>query len=225
MIKPMMTIFILASCASNFKRESINSNIDSLREESFSRIENDYLVKSQSENLIAECYKNPSFDIQKSARVIMDEQKNNFYYWSAIGSCYIHKNQNQKGLFFYKLSFGNAKNNLHKSIYYNNMGVYYTKISRFDLAITFFEKSLNEHPKNQTPHMNLAMIFSQFGLKKIAKKHISFISNKSDPHYIFLNMIVKNKSRNREISNFLPEYLSKEEKDIFLKNLRAEESK
>ena len=215
--------FTLIGCATNKERNYLSKDIDSLNKESLSRQQLDKNAKDFGEILLSNCYKDENFDVRVFSRKKLDQLKETFGYWSSIGSCYLHKGEAQKGLFFYKLSLGKVKSKAHKAIYYNNLGVFYTKANRLDTAIEFFNKSIETKSSYKTPHMNLAMIYTQYKLNNKAKKHLSYFRGSKDPHIKYLGLIIESnagkKSTLRKIAGALPSYLTPEEKEETLERI------
>lgn len=215
--------FIIASCASQKSREVLGDNADALSNESLSRQDLDKDAKAFSAILLSKCYKNKSFNVKEYSRIKLDKLKNSFSYWSAIGSCYLHKGEAQKGMFFYKLALPHIKNNSQRATYFNNLGVFYTKVNRLDTAIDFFNKAINKNRNYKTPHMNLAMIYAQYSLNIKAQKHLAVFKNKNDPHITYLRAIIdanlgKNDALKRVAKSF-PAYLTEEEKELALEKI------
>lgn len=202
-------MFMFISCASKNGVSYLSEDKDALSRESLSRQEIDGKSKDFSSVLLAKCYADDSFDVKKASRKSMDSLKNSFNYWSAIGSCYLHKNEAHKALFFYKISFSKASKSFQKAIYFNNLGVYYTKVGRLNLAIDQFVQATKEDRSYKTPHMNLAMIYTQYGLNQKAKAQLSYFRGSKDPHIIYLNKIVNSES---DTTKFFPSYITEEEK-------------
>lgn len=202
-------LFMLVSCATKRQVNYISSDKDDLSNESLSRQELSVKSANFASKLLASCYADPSFDVKEVSRKSMDSLKNSFSYWSAIGSCYLHKNEPHKALFFYKISNSKASKPFQKAIYFNNLGVYYTKVKRLNLAIDQFNQASKEDRNYKTPHMNLAMIYTQFGLNKKAKIQLSHFRGSKDPHIIYLNKIVNSE---KDTTDFFPSYLTDEDK-------------
>lgn len=204
-----MLLFMLVSCASKKNIEFLDSNRDDLNRESLSRKELSSKEKDFSKNLLSSCYKNSNYDVKTSSRKKLDILKESFFYWSSIGSCYLHQDQPQKALFFYKIALSKVKTKAQKAIYFNNLGVYYTKVNRLNLAIEIFFDSIENNKSYKTPHMNLAMIYTQFGLNKKARNQLSYFRGSKDPHILYLRKIINSE---KDIVNFFPGYLTEEEK-------------
>jgi tetratricopeptide (TPR) repeat protein len=187
----------------------ISTAKDDLSNESLARQELSLKSSDFASKLLAKCYAEPSFNVKEESRKSMDSLKNSFSYWSAIGSCYLHRNEPHKALFFYKISNSKASKSYQKAIYFNNLGVYYTKVNRLNLAIDQFNQSSKEDRNYKTPHMNLAMIYTQYGLNDKAKIELSHFRGSKDPHIIYLNKIVNSK---KDTSDFFPSYLTEEDK-------------
>lgn len=219
----LITIFITVGCASKKSINYLSSNVDSLSKESLARKKLSNEEKDFAKILLSKCYSDKAFDVKTFSRNKLDRFKNSFSYWSSIGSCYLHKGELQKGLFFYKLSFAKAKNKKQKAIYFNNLGVFYTKSNRVETAIEFFNKSIKENSSYKTPHMNLAMIYTQYKLYKNANKHMSWFRGSKDPHIKYLGLIIKSSDRTpasiKKVAQSMPDYLTDEEKEETLERL------
>lgn len=211
-----ITLLILVSCASNKNSDFVDSANDDLRSESLSRKKIQKENKPFSSYLLSSCYKESSFDIKKYSRKKLDVLKESFSYWSSMGSCYLHQEKVQKALFFYKISLSKVKNETQKAIYLNNLGVYYTKINRLNMAINMFHDSIAIDRKYKTPHMNLAMIYAQYGLNKKARIQLSHFQGSNDPHILYIQKIV---SSSKDVIGYFPGYITEEEKEDTLNKI------
>lgn len=211
MIRLLLITLLLSvvSCSTKKQVNYISKDKDDLSNESLARQELSQKSASFANKLLTKCYADSSFDLKKESRENLDSLKNSFSYWSAIGSCYLHKNEAHKALFFYKISNSKATIASQRAIYFNNLGVYYTKVNRLNLAIDQFNQATKEDRNYKTPHMNLAMIYAQYGLNNKAKIQLSHFRGSKDPHIIYLNKVINSE---KDAVDFFPSYLTDEEK-------------
>lgn len=202
-------LFIFLSCASKQGKDYIPESRDDLSTESLSRKEKISESKVFTKNLITNCYNNKSNSTKDITREKLDNFKNSFSYWSSIASCYLHQNQLQKAHFFYKVSLSKIKNRSQRAIYLNNIGVYYTRVNRLNLAIDFFYDSIASDKTYKTPHMNLAMIYAQYGLNKKARRQLAHFNGSDDPHIIYIKKIV---NTSKDVTGYFPGYITEDER-------------
>lgn len=127
--------------------------------------------------------------------------------------------------FFYEKSYEKAIKTYKKLLeldlndysIYNNLGICYLNIKKFEFAINFFEKSFSLNKKNQNILKNLiqATIFNLDNIK--FQKYIYFI-DEYHMYYYFLAEFQKNlKNYKKSLSYYVKSYLIKRNDDILLK--------
>lgn len=182
-----MTLFLITSCASKKKYNSITSaSYDGLRKESLSRYSNKRL--SQKSDLLSLCHQKQFDKAEKIFVSQLEKRKKSFSYWKDIGTCYYLKNEAAKAKFYYQMALGLAKNKKDKSIIFNNLGLIFLNNKKFDEAKELFKQAQKLFPKAKTPLFNLGHIYINFGHYKNAEKilYTLYKENPKDVDFTYL---------------------------------------
>ncbi len=105
----------------------------------------------------------------------LNKHKNNFLYWNSIANEQIQKREFSKALFNFKLALGLAKNNIEKSIIFNNQGILFYQLNKKEHALYFLKRSTSLNKHSITPKYNLALLYLDIGFYKRADAILSIL--------------------------------------------------
>jgi len=170
-----LTSFSLANCSSTSLNNKIElSTLDILSEESMMRYDSkridriDSLVTDVITKASLACHQNKfikGFGLLENS---MQENKNNPFYWNALGTCYLINNDSNKAIFFYSIgleairSAKNVEKSLAEATLYNNIGLIHLNYKRYNEAYDMLNKSILIQPNLFTPKFNLAQLYLEF---------------------------------------------------------------
>jgi tetratricopeptide (TPR) repeat protein len=187
-------LFFLISCSHNLPRLVISdSKLDVLAKETFARavtkmdgqrspssIDNGAEFDPQT---VSQCYSDSSEEVNQALSNKLDKNKDNFWYWNSISTCYRLSGYFDQALFYLNLSQPLAKTSYEKASFLNNKAIILASNNLNPAAVDLFQQAIATHSKLLTPHYNLAMIYLSFGLTQAANQELSFLmkSNPTDP--------------------------------------------
>lgn len=223
-LKIILFSLTLYSCASTqFKRVIDNDKNDLLSNESFMRYNSGRLNLKEDKNdnflsvALISCHQEKFSKGLGLLESNMHLNKNNPYYWNALGNCYYLKNENSKAVFYYQLgleALKSSKDNslLSEAIILNNMGLIHLKNNRFNEAFDMFAKSNKLMPHLFTPKFNMAQLYIEFNNNKEALKILKEleVKNPLDIDLLYSLSLVYFRENNLDLSY---SYISKVNKD------------
>lgn len=175
------SLFLYSCSSANFKRVIENDQFDLLSNESFMRYNSGRLTLKEDKNdnslslALVACHQEKFTKGLGILESNMHANKNNPYYWNALGNCYYLKGETSKAVFYYQLGLESLKTSkenivLAESIILNNMGLIHLKNGRFNQAFDMFTKSNKLTPQLFTPKFNMAQLYLEFNNNKEALK-------------------------------------------------------
>lgn len=171
----LITSIVLAGCSSqSFNKKIDTEENDAIRDESFMRYNSARIDSFDKKSLNeiskaqAACHEEKYTKGKDILSERMQQEKNNPFYWSALGTCYYLQNQIPKANFYYDLAVEALKTykgqdkNLAESNIDNNLGLIHLKFKRYNEAFDSFKKASNLAPNMLTPKINLAQVYLEF---------------------------------------------------------------
>lgn len=153
-------MLIFASCASNKKHFVIKeSNYDSLRNESLYRHSPERLAQMPQESELTMCHKGKIEQALERFERQLDNRSKDPLYWSHIGTCYYLKGEFPKAKFYYQLALGLTKKKEVIASLYNNMGLIFLQVKKFQEAQEHFAKAMELTPQALTPIFNMTQVY------------------------------------------------------------------
>ena len=188
MIRLLLLILLITSCASNKKHYTIKeSSFDSLRSESLYRYSEERLKQMPVTDELTMCHKGEIDKALEKFETQLDKRSKDPLYWSSIGTCYYLKEEFPKAKFYYQLSLGLTKKKEIQASIYNNMGLIFLKVKKYHEAQEHFIKALDLTPNSITPLFNMTQVYIGHRHYKKAQKNLTKLLKKApndiDFHY------------------------------------------
>lgn len=183
-------VFIFISCAHKVDRQVISdSKLDVLAKESMARVHLELSPQTppnshaELTNKLSQCYLGDIEKVTAELSLDLDKQKDSFWYWNTISSCYRLGQNYQSALFYLSIAHPLAKKPYEIATYYNNKAIILAHQGLSTAAVELLKKSISIDLKLATPRFNLTMIYLSFGLTQAANTEIQFLyeENKNDP--------------------------------------------
>ena len=201
----LLTSISLTSCSTQTLQNKIeSSSTDVLAEESFMRFDSkridlaDATTRDNIAKALLACHAKKFFKGMSLSENEMQQNKNNPFYWNALGSCYYLSENFTKALFFYNVGIEAAQttnffdNSLALASIYNNIGLIHLEYKRFNEAFDMFIKSSTISPSLITPHFNLAQLYVEFNFDDKALLILKNLEakNPNDIDLLYLKSVV-----------------------------------
>ncbi len=197
----LLILTVLVGCSSqNFNKKIETSENDGLKEESFMRYNSDRFIKFEKSNqdniqlANSSCHQEKFIKGKDLLEEKMQSEKNNPYYWNALGTCYMLDESYTKALFFYDLgiesleTYKSADKNLAEATITNNLGLIHLKFKRYNEAFDSFSKANQLAPNIITPKVNMAQIYLEFNQNDRAIDLLKSIENNSSDTDLLYNL-------------------------------------
>jgi tetratricopeptide (TPR) repeat protein len=185
-------LFSLVGCGTQSFNKKIDSDEnDAIHDESFMRYNsariNSFEKKSKSNIAKAQaaCHEEKFYKGKSILENQMHQEKNNPFYWNAVGTCYYLEDFPQKALFYFNLAneslkkYNGIDRDLAEANIQNNLGLLNLKFQRFNEAFDCFNAASNLAPNLLTPKINLAQVYLEFDQNLRAINVLETIENKS----------------------------------------------
>ncbi len=192
-MKFLMLLFFI-SCAHKIERQIIaDYNLDVLAKETFARAvlnmegqRSPSSVESIAEfdpATVSQCYGDKHKEVTEVLSAKFDNNKDNFWYWNTISTCYRLGGNFDQALFYLNFSQSLAKSAYEKATFFNNKAIILANNNLAPAAVELFQQAIGTNAKLLTPHYNLTMIYLSFGLTQAANQELSFLMkvNPTDP--------------------------------------------
>lgn len=192
----LLTSLSIVSCSSqNLYKKIDSSKLDLLAEESMMRFDTKRIDQADSatndniKKAMLACHASKFIKGMGILEDEMQQNKNNPFYWNALGSCYLLSKNFSKALFFYNVGLEAASaqksidSNLAQASIYNNIGLIHLQFKRYNEAYDMFTKSSSFSQTLITPQFNLAQLYVEFNfddkalslIKKLEAKNLNDI--------------------------------------------------
>lgn len=182
----------LVGCSSpSFRKKIDTDENDSIRDESFMRYNSNRISVFDKKALNdiskaqAACHEEKFYKGEEILMDKMQQEKNNPFYWTALGTCYYLENKISKANFYYDLGSESLKNykgqdkSLAEANIENNLGLIHLKFKRFNEAFDSFKKASVLAPNMLTPKINMAQIHLEFNQNERAIEVLKPIESKT----------------------------------------------
>lgn len=207
----LLLTILLASCSSfNKSRTIASSEMDLLKDESYSRFTLERLESISTEKIsqsqLQLCHQGKVDSALDNLKNHLADQKDSAEYWNAIGVCYLLNNDTQKSYFYFNIALTKSKNKKVESQITNNIAITLYKMQHFAQAYTLLEKAIKLDKSAVTPLYNKALINLKFGQTKEAINIFASLHQKNPKDQTIISTLasayVLNNNINKSVKYF-----------------------
>lgn len=182
-----LLLFLVSCGSSNLTTRKDGPSENALYDESFLKISTkklDQIAKDRDSSPISKaiisCHKRDFKNGENDLLELFSSQKDNPYYWNALGICHFLYGQYSKAEFNFSRASLLAKNKGRQhAMAQNNLAVIYHIYGHYLRVREILENISKEYPDLTTPKYNLAHLYLQFNLPQRAVELFDLISSKN----------------------------------------------